>query len=58
MDSALDWHHGNIRRACAPLCFNRVLAANMGRPTNDKAADEAEKLLASSLKVRLLAIVS
>ena len=45
------WHHGNIRRGTAPLCFHRVLARNMGQQTNDAAADEAELLLISALKV-------
>ena len=51
VDSALDWHHGNIRRGTAPLCFYRVLGPNMGQKTNDAAADEAEHLLLSALKV-------
>lgn len=48
IDSVLDWHHTNLRRA-ATYVFNSVLAPAFGLPTNLEAAAEAEKIMIASL---------
>eukprot|EP00850_Spirogloea_muscicola_P020745 SM000225S07024 [mRNA] locus=s225:149336:150938:+ [translate_table: standard] len=50
VDSVLDWHHSKLRRGCAAIVFNRVLAPSLGRPLNETAAAEAEVILRESLR--------
>lgn len=49
IDAILDWHHSNLRRGAAALVFNTILAPIFGHPSNPQAAEEAEKILDSSL---------
>ncbi|KAH7677056.1 Glutathione transferase protein [Dioscorea alata] len=49
IDAILDWHHSNLRRGAAALVFDTILAPIFGRPPNPQAAEEAEKILDSSL---------
>lgn len=52
VDSAVDWHHGNVRRGSALLVLNRVINPRLGRPLDKRAASDAEGQLTASLKVR------
>ncbi|XP_075101485.1 glutathione S-transferase T1-like isoform X2 [Nicotiana tabacum] len=47
VDSVLDWHHSNLRRAV--YVFSTVFAPAFGLPLNQQAAAEAEKVLLASL---------
>ncbi|XP_030454155.1 glutathione S-transferase T1 [Syzygium oleosum] len=49
INSALDWHHSNLRRGAAAYVLNTTLAPALGLPLNPVAAAEGEKLLSSSL---------
>ncbi|KAJ0967183.1 hypothetical protein J5N97_024100 [Dioscorea zingiberensis] len=49
MDAILDWHHSNLRRGAASLVLNSILAPVFGLPLNLQKAEEAEKILHSSL---------
>ncbi|XP_026661695.2 glutathione S-transferase T1 isoform X2 [Phoenix dactylifera] len=49
IDSVLDWHHLNLRRGAAFYALNSVIAPVFGLPLNSQAANEAEKVLRSSL---------
>ncbi|KAK3034561.1 hypothetical protein RJ639_033807 [Escallonia herrerae] len=49
INSALDWHHSNLRRGAAGFVLNSALAPALGLPLNPQAAAEAEKLLSASL---------
>lgn len=51
VDSAMDWHHTNLRKGSATLVMNRVFAESLGRKKDAAAAQEAEDLLIASLKV-------
>lgn len=54
IDSAMDWHHNNIRRGSAGIVFNRIIAPRLGQQINSAAAEDAEKLLIEALKVQLM----
>ncbi|KAK7358627.1 hypothetical protein VNO77_00565 [Canavalia gladiata] len=47
--SVLDWHHQNLRRGAATFVLHTVLAPLLGKPLNQQAGAEAEKILISSL---------
>ncbi len=48
----MDWHHSTVRRGCAGLVFNRVVAPWDGKPADAKAADDAQAVLIAALQVR------
>ncbi|CAJ1937456.1 unnamed protein product [Sphenostylis stenocarpa] len=49
INSAMDWHHSNLRQGTVSYVINTVLGPATGRPLNPNAAAEAEKVLISSL---------
>ncbi|KAL9266028.1 Glutathione S-transferase T1-like protein [Drosera capensis] len=49
VQSALDWHHSNLRRGSVGFIFNTLLAPLFGVPPNPAAAAEGEKTLIASL---------
>ena len=52
MEAVLHWHHLNTRHSSMTLVFNRVLAARMNKPADESAAEQGERGLKASLKVR------
>lgn len=49
INSILDWYHLNLRHGSASLVLNTLLAPGLGLPLNPQAANQAEKVLSSSL---------
>ncbi|KAF7810269.1 glutathione S-transferase T1-like [Senna tora] len=49
INSVLSWYHLNLRRGAATFVLHTLLAPSLGLRPNQQAAEEAEKILSSSL---------
>jgi len=49
VDGAMHWHHTTLRKGAAGVCWQRVVAKNLGAPTSEQALKEATAALKAAL---------